>query len=125
MKPALSLLVVSLALVVGCVNGRLSPVVAPIVAGIEQAVCQIVPIADPASGVYVGSVCSVAAPIVNGILTSFSARKPAAAPLCHLVPITDGKQGLGVVCDSVCGDMSKATAGDPCPDVDARLRAGK
>ena len=57
---ALMLAAVSLA---GCVNGKLSPLVAPIVNAIDQAVCRIVPIADPASGAYVGSVCDVAAPL--------------------------------------------------------------
>ena len=120
----LALVLVALALsLAGCVNGKLSPLVAPIVNGIDQAVCKIVQVADPSSAVYVGSVCDVAAPIVSGILSGLSDRRVIAKEQpCKLTPITDGKQGLGVVCASICGDMTKASAADPCPAVDAKLR---
>ena len=111
----------------GCVGGKVSPVVAPIVSGIEQAVCSFVEVADPSDSTYIGTVCDAVAPIVSGVLSGLSAadraKFRASAQTCNKVQITDGNLGQGVVCDRICG--AGATTADPCPAVDAKLRSAR
>lgn len=95
---------------------------------LEQAACVIVPVLVPGSSALVGSVCKDVLPAVNVVITEIAGEVGAEmvardAKGCKLVPITaDGVSGLGVVCSSICG-MATPTATDPCPRVDAKLRA--
>lgn len=68
-----------------------------------------------------GTVCSDVAPLVAALVGGGVAGADGVP--CKLAPITpDGTHGRGVVCAAYCGDMSTATASDPCPRIDAALR---
>ena len=103
----------------------------PILTAVEQAACAIVPVFLPTTTTLVASVCTDAAPVVNAVVSAVVAADGTAtvaasfgASTCKMVAISgDGATGRGVICSDFCGDMSTATAADPCPLVDARLKA--
>jgi hypothetical protein len=117
-----------------------APGLAPVVAGagcgltaaqdatIATGAAQVLQIACPyvalESGTA-GSVCQAVYAVVAPLVTLITSADVAAAAGCGgWTPIAaDGAHGLGVVCASFCGDMSTATARDPCPRVDAALAA--
>jgi len=73
-----------------------------------------------------GAVCSAFAPIVTPLVSDVTTLTGASAKptSCALTPITaDAKKKEGYVCAWACGDMGKATPTDPCPRIDAALRA--
>jgi hypothetical protein len=105
--------------------------VLPIAKAMEQAACAIVPVFLPSTTTLVASVCADAAPAVNTVISEVVTADGTGASLasysastCKMVPISaDGSTGRGEICSSFCGDMSTATATDPCPKVDAKLKA--
>jgi len=104
-----------------------------IVDGVEQAACAIIPEFLPNSTTLVAAVCKDVEPAVNGIVAAVVAESGGATAtaasinvsVCRLVPITDGSTRQGAICSAFCGDMSTATAADPCPRVDTALKASK
>lgn len=108
-------LAASLAVGEACVNGRLDARVPVVVGGIEQVACNLVPLfvhGDQA----VGIACSEVAPIVTGILRAFAAKFMAnyttVMPPCKLAPISDGRRGLGYVCETYAAEITVRLSAD-------------
>jgi hypothetical protein len=99
---------------------------ATLVSDIGKLVPAICPLVGLAGGTA-GAVCQDVAPFVSPLVGVVEAGAGAAdLASCSLTPISgDGKTSSSEVCASLCGDMSKATGPDPCPRVDAAIRAGK
>lgn len=92
-----------------CVNGQVSPVVAPILNGIEQIGCELVAVVTPPpEGAVIGTVCSAIASDVSTAVADVSKTLPVAdagalafnRKTCKLAPVSaDGVHGQGYVCD--------------------------
>ncbi len=74
MKLALAALALSQA---GCVNGKLNPVVAPVVSAFDTAACELVTVY--VANQEAGDVCTAAAGFFNKLLSGLSAPLPSAA----------------------------------------------
>ncbi len=86
---------------------------------LEVAACDFVPS-------QYGTVCKDAIPVVDAAIAALpghAARFAVDPAVCPRAQITaDGVTARGAVCEQLCGDMTKATAADPCPAVDALYR---
>lgn len=70
----------------GCVNGKLSPVVAPIVASVDQTLCDAVPPDAKVGPIGDEALCKAASSLLNTFLTSVSAQEPKGATIGGSAP---------------------------------------